>query len=70
MWVKFQDSSTLLQKVPQNFSFSKCRKKKKEAKTLTFVGKKPNDSQIAFFPKPWKSRERNKTSLKSLAFFN
>ena len=51
MWVKFQDSSTLLQKVPQIFSFSKCKKEK--AKTLTFVGKKPNDSQIAFLPKPW-----------------
>ena len=46
MWVKFQDSSTLLQKVAQNVQ-------KKKAKTLSFVRKKPNDSQIAFLPKPW-----------------
>ena len=63
MWVKFQDSSTLLQKVAQNVQ-------KKKAKTLTFVRKKPNDSQIAFLPKPWKARECNKTFLKSLALFN
>ena len=42
MGVKFQDSSTLAQNV-----------QKKKAKTLTFVRKKPNDSQIAFLPKPW-----------------
>ena len=53
MWVKFQDSSTLLKKLSQNFSFSECRKKKQKARTLTFVRKKPNDLQISFLPKPW-----------------
>ena len=52
MWVKFQDSSTLLKKYHRISALASVEKKNK-AKTLTSVRKKPNDSQISFLPKPW-----------------